>query len=92
MDKISFWHRTAFLANCCWLAAWAMKYGNLLPEGGLRSTVLVTGLFMAYLVNTLVNLLTGLLLLRGRFPLNLPRWLMVSNFLFLIPQLYIFFK
>jgi len=92
MNTFSFWHKLAFIANCCWLLAWAMKYKAFLPDGHIRSTVLVTGLVLAYGLNVLANAWTLVLFLGGRLSASeAPRWLLVLNFLFLLPQFYLFF-
>lgn len=92
MNKSSFWHKVAFIANCCWLIAWAMKYKAFLPDGHIRSTVLVTGLVLAYGLNVLANAWSLALFLRGRLAgASAPRWLLIVNFLFLLPQFYLFF-
>ena len=92
MDKLSFWHRLAFIANLCWLATWFMKYHTLLPKGDLQSTVIVTGLITANIVNFLVNIVTCIYWFRKKLAGIVPRWLLVINFIFLIAQLYIFIK
>lgn len=93
MNKLSFWHKLAFLTNCCWLAAQCMKYITLLyGQSTTQSTILVMGLLMAYFINTGVNLWSGLLFIRGALNRKVPRWLLMVNFLFLLTQLYLFFK
>jgi hypothetical protein len=92
MNKLSFWHKLAFIANTCWLLTWALKYYEIIPKGDLQSTVIITGLITANIVNGLVNLYTGFLFSQSKLPDSTPRWLMIANFLFLIPQLYPFFK
>jgi hypothetical protein len=92
MNQISFWHRVAFIANCCWLATWGIRYYAFLPEGNIQSTIVVTGLVLAVGLNLLANVLTAVLFLRGRLRgTSTPRWLLLVNFLFLLPQLYLFF-
>jgi hypothetical protein len=92
MNKLSFWHKLAFIANTCWLLTWLMKYFTVLPAGDLQSSVIITGLITANIVNGIVNLWTGFLLSQRKLPADIPRWLMIVNFVFLIPQLYLFFK
>ncbi|HEY4151246.1 MAG TPA: hypothetical protein VGM41_20050 [Chitinophagaceae bacterium] len=92
MNKFSFWHKLAFIANCCWLITWAIRYRSFLPDGNVQSTIVVTGLVLASGLNLLANLLTGFLFLRGKLPAGTPRWLLTVNFLFLLPQLYLFFR
>jgi len=92
MDKLSFWHRLAFIANLCWLAAWCMKYYTILPKGDVQSTVIITGLFTANIVNFIVNFCTCAWWFRKKLAGKVPRWLIIINFIFLIAQLYIFIK
>ena len=87
MDKLSFWHKVAFLANISWLITQCIRYFSILPNGGIQSTILVTGLFTAQIVNIAVTLWTGILLIR-RKPTGVPSWLIATNFLLLIFQLY----
>ncbi len=92
MNKLSFWHKLAFIANICWLLTWILKYYVFIPKGDLQSTVIITGLVIANIVNGFVNLWTGFLLSQRKLPAGIPGWLMITNFIFLIPQLYLFFK
>lgn len=92
MNKLSFWHKLAFIANICWLLTWLMKYYTIIPGGDLQSSIIITGLVIANIVNGIVNLWTGFLLSQRKLPADIPRWLMIANFVFLIPQLYLFFK
>lgn len=88
MDKLSFWHRLAFIANLCWLATWFMRYHTMLPRGDVQSTIIVTGLITANIVNFLVNLFTCIYWLRKKLAgRNVPRWLILINFIFCIAQL-----
>jgi hypothetical protein len=90
MNKFSFWHKVAFIANCCWLLTWAIRYKAFLPDGDMQSTIVVTGIVLAIGLNLLANVWTGILFLRGKLPANTPRWLLTVNFLFLLPQCYLF--
>jgi len=92
MNKLSFWHKVAFIANICWLLTWGIKYYSIIPPGDLQSTVVITGLLIANIVNLLVNVVTGILFALKKLPAGIPRWLMIVNFLFLLPQFYLFFK
>ena len=92
MDKLSFWHKLAFIANLCWAATWVMKYHTVLPKGDLQSTIIITGLITANIVNFLVNLVTCIYWLRKQPAGKVARWLLIINFIFLIAQLYIYIK
>jgi hypothetical protein len=67
-----------------------MRYYVFVPKGPVESTIIVAGLVLSFLVNGLVNILYGILLVR-KIPLQqeLPVWLAVINFLFLILQFYL---
>ena len=92
MNKLSFWHKLAFIANMCWLATWFIKYYTIIPKGDLQSTVIVTGLITANIVNFAVNSITCIIWLQKKLAGKVPRWLIVANFIFLIAQLYIYIK
>ena len=92
MNNLSFWHKVAFIANTCWAATWCMKYYTLLPKGDLQSTVIVTGLITANIVNCLVNGVTCIYWLQKKLQGKVARWLIIANFVFLIAQLYIYIK
>ncbi len=92
MQPLSFWHRVAFIANICWLATCVMRYYAFIPTGDLQSTVVITGLIIANVVNFLVNIATCITWLRKRLSGKVPRWLLVANFIFVIAQLYMYVK
>jgi len=92
MDKLSFWHKLAFIANLCWAATWVMTIHSFLPGSDLQSTIIVTGLITANIVNFLVNLATCIYWLRKQLAGKVARWLIIINFIFLIAQLYIYIK
>lgn len=91
MMQLSFWHKVAFIANICWLFSLSLRYYNAIPTGHVQSSILITGLVIATALNVVVNLWTGFLFIRNKRP-AIPRWLMLANFIFLIPQLYLFFS
>jgi hypothetical protein len=72
--------------------ATGMRYGVMVPgQNSAVSTILIVGLLMAYLINTLVNIWSGYLFICGRIKEKTPKWLLIINFLFLLAQLYLFF-
>ncbi len=91
MDKLSFWHRLAFIANLCWLVTWSMTHYPVLPKGDLQSTIIILG-FTAIIVNFIVNVITCVYWFQKKLAGKVPRWLVIVNFIFLIAQLYIFIK
>jgi len=88
MQKLLFFSRVAFICNICFVLAFLMKYVPDLKDGYLTSTVLILGVGLAFGLNLLVNLITGIFLLQRKYREQAyPSWLIIANFLFLIPQL-----
>lgn len=92
MNTFSFWHKLAFILNCCWLAAWVFKYTTVLPGTILQSTILVNGLVIAYLVNIPLNLYGIFLLVRKSRRPELTSVIAIINLLFFLVQLYLLLK
>jgi hypothetical protein len=68
-----------------------MQYSPWLPHEQIASTIIILGYFVVF-INFLVNLIILILLLSGRpIQKQFPRWLIIVNFLFLIPELIVFF-
>lgn len=88
MGFVRFLSRVAFLCNCCFLLVLAMLFKRELPQGGMLSLLLILGFLLAVFFNAVVNLCyLVLLLLRHPVHVRIPVWLMVTNFLCLIPQI-----
>jgi len=63
------------------------------PEGEIVSIIIVLGYVLAVFINIIVNFCYGFrLLLRKPLQQFIPLWLMIANFIFLIPQLILFLK
>jgi len=83
----------AFLCNVCFLAALFIIWLDHPPEGELISLVIVLGFVLAFIINFLVNLVYGIqMLLRKPLRNFIPFWLIIANFLFLIPQIILLLK
>ena len=93
MQKLLFFSRVAFICNICFVLAFLMKYVPDLKDGYLTSTVLILGVGLAFGLNLLVNLITGVFLLQRKYrEPPYPSWLIIANFLFLIPQLIVLLR
>ena len=58
------------------------------PEGEMVATTIIIGYVFAVFINLTVNIWLAVLSLLKKKPGNLvPRWLIILNFLFLIPEL-----
>jgi len=88
MSSLRFFSRVAFICNLCFLGALIVLRIDHPPDGELISLMIVIGFVLAVVINVIVNLCYGIALLR-RKPLRnfIPLWLIIANFLFLIPQL-----
>jgi hypothetical protein len=53
MKAVIFFNRLAALSNICFLIALLQQRINLLPNGNILSTILINGLLMAVIFNTL---------------------------------------
>jgi hypothetical protein len=94
MRWLLFLSRVAFVCNLFFLLTVLLQWRNLIGDERVASTVVIIGYFFAVFVfSPIVNLSYGVTLIR-RKPLFtfVPRWLVLTNFIFLLLQLqYIFF-
>ena len=96
MQNLIFFSRVAFICNVCFVLVGVMRYYPLLKEGQpgeLVSLVLILGILIAFLLNIVVNgFILALILQRKGVWKHFPRWLIITNFLFLLPQIILFIK
>lgn len=88
MGLLRFFSRVAFICNICYLLTSLARYGpTVLSNNDIVSTVIVLGWLLSIVVNMLVNVwaLVAWAFRKGR--LQVPAWLLVINFIFLIVQL-----
>jgi hypothetical protein len=85
--------RIAFICNGCFFIALLIQWMPHPPEGELISVIIILGYVVATLLNAAVNICYALLLFSPK-PLRaiVPPWLIITNFLFLVPQLILFLK
>ena len=93
MNTLRFFSRVALICNVCFLAAIVLLRMKDPPSGMLTSMVMIMGTLLAIGFNVLVNA-AYIWLLVARKPVRriVPGWLVVVNFLFLIPQLILLLK
>ena len=83
----------AFICNICFMLAVIILYLKDPPEGEVISIIIVLGYVFAGIVNIIVNFCYAVrLILRKPLKEFIPVWLMIANFIFLIPQLILFLK
>jgi hypothetical protein len=87
-----FLSRIALICNVFFLLALLVKGGVPTGSQHLVSFIGIVGYGLVALFNPLVNLLYGILLLRSKLVVTVPRWLALTNFIFLLLQIqYILF-
>ncbi|OQP45466.1 hypothetical protein A4H97_32500 [Niastella yeongjuensis] len=73
-----------------------MRFYPILEEGrsdDLVSLVLILGILIAFLLNIVVNgFILAFWLQRKPVWKHLPKWLLITNFLFLFPEIILFLK
>ena len=96
MQNLIFFSRVAFICNVCFVLVWIMRFYPVLKEGQqgqLVSIVLIWGTLVAFVLNIIVNLIILVYILRRKAVLkHFPAWLIIANFLFLLPQIILFLK
>lgn len=92
MRWLLFLSRLAFICNSLFLVAVSLQFSRWFKDQQLEATLIITGYFMAMLLNPAAILCYGLLALNNRPKLSLiPRWLIVANCIFLLLQIFYLF-
>ena len=93
MRRVLFFSRVAFICNICFLLAFSIQLTNWVKSEEVKSTIIMVGYVMGFIVNPLVVLSYLVILIVSRKKLKqIPSWLMTANILFLVIQiLYIFY-
>jgi hypothetical protein len=96
MQNLIFFSRVAFICNVCFVLVWGMRTYPRLEEGQpgeLLSLVLILGILIAFVLNIVVSgfILAYILRRKGVWK-HFPGWLIITNFLFLFPQIILFIK
>jgi hypothetical protein len=92
MRALLFLSRIAFICNIFSIFAVVLLWRNFIEAQAVVSTIGIIGYFFAVILNPLVNLLYLVFLLRNKLFKAVPRWLVLTNFIFLVLQLqYILF-
>ena len=96
MQSLIFFSRVAFISNVCFVVVWVLRYYPILKQGQpgeFVSLVLILGILIAFLLNIVVNLFVLVFMLQRKAVWKLfPGWLIITNFLFLLPQIILFIR
>lgn len=93
MFHIRFFSKVAFICNICFLFALLIQWMPHPLQGDLIATTVILGYVFSAIVNLIINLWCAVLFLSGKLLNNsVPVWLIIANFLFLIPELILLLK
>lgn len=88
MRWLLFLSRIAFICNLFFLLTVLLQWRNLGGNEAIISTIIIIGYVFAVLVNPLVNIFYLFMLIRKKQLFQtLPKWLVLTNFIFLLLQL-----
>lgn len=89
MRWLNFLSRVAFICNLAFLLSAFLQYKNFIGNQSLLSTVVIIGYFLGvFIFSPLVNILYFIQLVKKRDLYQfVPKWLVVSNFIFLLTQI-----
>ena len=89
MGWLRFLSRVAFICNVFFLLSVLLQLTDFTKNEAVISTIAITGYFLAVFVfSPLVNLIYLILILSRRNPFTfVPKWLVISNFAFLLIQI-----
>ncbi|MBI2282403.1 MAG: hypothetical protein IM598_01150 [Chitinophagaceae bacterium] len=91
MKGLLFLARLALICNGLFLFCLVMqRMDDFMPQGSVKSTIIVLGWFVAPFVNLAASLWFLSVRVLGK-PLPLPGWLAISNLLFLVLQFFVYF-
>ena len=89
MRWLLFLSRVAFICNVCFIIGFTLRIGNWFHNQDISGTIVIIGFFLAMLFNPLVNLCYLILFLVRKNPARVvPGWLITSNILFLVMQIF----
>jgi hypothetical protein len=93
MRLVRFLSRLAFICNICFLLLSVLRYVPSVPDNALISDLIILGYFGPIAVNMLVNVIVVLLFfLRRVWASGVPRWLLITNFIFFVIQILFFYR
>ena len=91
MRLLRFLSRLAFICNICFVLMSLLRYLPALPDNALVSDIIVLGYFGPIAVNLFVNVIFVILFfLRRVWASGVPRWLLISNFVFFVIEIILF--
>jgi hypothetical protein len=93
MYHIRFFSKVAFICNVCFLLAIIIQWVPHRMEGEIVATTIIIGYVFAGIMNLVINVWCAILFFSGKLKSkSVPVWLLIANFIFLIPELILLLK
>lgn len=93
MRLLRFLSRLAFICNICFLLISLLQYLPAPPDNALIADIIILGYFGPIAVNFFVNLIVLILFaLRRVWASGVPRWLLITNFVFFVIEIIFFYR
>ncbi|OYY12472.1 MAG: hypothetical protein B7Y15_10705 [Bacteroidetes bacterium 24-39-8] len=87
MKGLLFLSRLAFICNGCFLACLVLqRTQDTIPSQGFKGLIIILGWFIAPFLGMVVNIWRANLLVKSQ-PSLVPKWLALTNLIFLIVQI-----
>jgi hypothetical protein len=93
MRLLRFLSRVAFICNICFVLASVLRYLPETPDNPLIQDIITLGYIVAIALNLFINLIVIILFfLRRVWASGVPRWLLITNFIFFVIQILYFYR
>jgi len=91
MRKLLFLNRLALICNILFIVCLVFqRTKDVIPSQDLKGLIIILGWFLSFILDVVANIWLGILLLNKRV-IEVPKWLLVTNLLFLIVQFFYHF-
>ena len=89
MKTLQFVARVTFIYNLCMIGALLLGMFDFMASKEMKSSIIVSGLFLSIVFNAFIHLWMGVLLIKYRsLKIFKPAWLFIVNFICFIYQIY----
>jgi hypothetical protein len=93
MRLLRFLSRVAFICNICFVLASVLRYLPPAPDNEMTQDIIALGYIVAVVLNLFINLIVVILfVLRRLWASGVPRWLLITNFIFFVIQIIFFYR
>jgi hypothetical protein len=91
MRKLLFLNRLALICNILFIVCLVFqRTKDIIPSQDLKGLIIILGWFVSFFLDLVANIWLGILLINKR-SIGVPKWLLVTNLLFLMIQFFYHF-